>query len=260
MQTLEEQTTLQVGQDTIQLISHQLISSVTKLQIVYDMWDDKDARLEQLQAESLHILHHEIKFLQRLGKYILQLDPATGAKLQVDLIPLDLVDLVRQTVSSFQSQERERHFAESYGPDLPLVWGDAERLQDVLDNLLSNALKYSPSGSPVNISVQRNSNDQARVSVTNFGSYIPPGERARVFAKFYRGKGHQHGGFGLGLYLAQRLVEQHGGRIWVESWPATETTTFHFTLLLADHDQSTAPDDSWEQSPVLDAQPQPALG
>lgn len=79
-----------------------------------------------------------------------------------------------------------------------------------------------------------------RVSVTNFGSMIPPADQGRIFTKFYRGNGHHQAGYGLGLYLARRLVELHGGQIWVESSSA-EATTFHFTLLLAGQGQPVSP-------------------
>lgn len=107
--------------------------------------------------------------------------------------------------------------------------------EDVLNNLVSNALKYSTPFSPIIISIQRD-NGQVRVSVTNSGSSIPAGDEERIFTRFYRGQGHQQEGYGLGLYLARRLVEQHGGRIWVESSPA-KTISFHFTLPPADQAQ-----------------------
>lgn len=108
-------------------------------------------------------------------------------------------------------------------------------MQDVLNNLVSNALKYSAPFSPIIISIQRD-NDQIRVSITNSGSSIPVGDEERIFTRFYRGQGHHQDGYGLGLYLARLLVGQHGGRIWVEN-PSAEVTTFYFTLLLASQEQ-----------------------
>jgi signal transduction histidine kinase len=145
-----------------------------------------------------------------------------------------MVELIKQMLPSFQLQGPDREFESHYAADLPPVWGDAERLRDVLDNLVGNALKYSAPFGSIIISIQRD-DDRIRVSVTNFGSSIPAGDEERVFTKFYRGNGHSQPGYGLGLYLTRRLVEQHGGRIWVESSPA-KTTTFHFTLLPAGHE------------------------
>ncbi|MFC1975729.1 sensor histidine kinase [Chloroflexota bacterium] len=183
-----------------------------------------------------------------LGRDVLQLDPTINAELPFDLKPIDLVDLIKQMLPSFRLQGPDREFESHYEADLPPVWGDAERLRDVLDNLISNAVKYSTSFSSVIISMQRD-DDQIRVSVTNFGSIIPAGDEERVSTKFYRGKGHRQSGYGLGLYLTRRLVEQHGGRIWVESSPA-KTTTFHFTLLPAAQEQPVSPLSSHADPPT----------
>jgi signal transduction histidine kinase len=229
----KEQVTIQVEQDTIHLISHQLLNSVQKLQVIYELWSEPETSLEQLQADALHILRHEITYLHRLGRNVLQLDPAASSvELPLDLKPIDLVDLIKRMLPSFRLQGPDREFESHYEADLPPIWGDAERLRDVLDNLISNAVKYSAPFSSIIISMQRD-DDQIRVSVTNFGSIIPAGDEERVFTKFYRGNGHSQPGCGLGLYLTRRLVEQHGGRIWAESSPA-KTTTFHFTLLPAE--------------------------
>lgn len=235
IQTDEEQVSIQVEQDLIHLISHQLINSAGSLQIIYDLWSRPEALSAPHQAETLQVLQHEVNFLQRLGRYVLQLDRTGSGELLLNLKPVDMVELVKQMLPSFQLQGPAREFESDYEADLPLVWGDAERLQDVLNNLVSNALKYSAPFSPINISIQRD-NGQVRVSVTNSGSSIPAGDEERIFTRFYRGKGHRQPGYGLGLYLARRLVGQHSGRIWVESSSA-EMTTFYFTLLPAGQGQ-----------------------
>jgi two-component system, NtrC family, sensor histidine kinase KinB len=182
-----------------------------------------------------HILRHEVTYLHRLGRDILQLDPTAGVEFRLNLRPVDMVELIKQMLPSFQWQGPDREFESHYAANLPPVWGDAERLRDVLDNLVGNALKYSAPFGSIIISIQRD-DDQIRVSVTNFGSIISPGDEERIFTKFYRGNGHPQPGYGLGLYLTRRLVEQHGGRIWAESSPA-KTTTFYFTLLPAGQEQ-----------------------
>ena len=232
VQTDKEQVDIQVGQDLIHLVSHQLLNSAGSLQIIYDLWSEADALLDPQKAEILQVLLHEVNFLHRLGRYVLQLNLTSSSELPLNLNPVNMVDLIKQMLPSFQLQGPKREFESHYEADLPLVWGDAELLQDVLNNLVSNALKYSAPFSPIIISIHRN-NDQVRVSVTNSGSSIPAGDEERIFTRFYRGQGHQQAGYGLGLYLARRLVGQLGGRIWVESSPA-KTTTFYFTLLLAD--------------------------
>ena len=235
IQTDQEQVTIQVGQDLIHLVSHQLLNSAGSLRIIHHLWSEPEALSAPHKAETLQVLQHEVNFLHRLGRYILQLDLTSSSELLLNLKPVDMVDLIKQMLPSFQLQGPNREFESHYEADLPLVWGDTERLQDVLNNLVSNALKYSAPFSPIIISIHRD-NDQVRVSVTNSGSSIPAGDEERIFTKFYRGQGHQQSGYGLGLYLARLLVGQHGGRIWVES-PSAEVTTFYFTLLLAGQEQ-----------------------
>ena len=235
-QTDKEQVTNQVGQDLIDLVSHQLLNSAGSLQIIYDLWSKSETLSASQKAETLQVLQQEVYFLQRLGRHVLQRDLTNSSELLLNLKPVDMVDLIKQMLPSFQLQGPNREFESHYEANLPFVSGDVERLQDVLNNLVSNALKYSAPFSPIIISVHRE-NDQVRVSVTNSGSSIPVGDEERIFARFYRGQGHQQSGYGLGLYLARRLVGQHGGRMWVESSSA-KTTTFYFTLLLAGQEQS----------------------
>ena len=248
VQTDKEQVAIQVGHDLIHLVSHQLLNSAASLQIIYDLWSGSDALSAPHKTETLHVLQHEVNFLHRLGRYVLQLDRTSSGELLLNLKPVDMVELIKQMLPSFQLQGPHREFESYYEAGLPLVWGDVERLQDVLNNLVSNALKYSTPFSPINISTHRD-NGQVRVSVTNTGSSIPAGDEERVFTRFYRGQGHQQTGYGLGLYLARRLVGQHGGRIWVES-PSAEVTTFYFTLLLAGQEQP-APALLWNADPVM---------
>jgi len=232
----KEQVTIQVGQDLIHLVSHQLLNSAGSLQLIYELlWSESDALSIPQKAEVLQILQHEVDFLHRLGRYILQFDRTSNGELLLNFKPVDMVDLIQQMLPSFQLQGPAHDFESHYEAGLPLIWGDVERLQDVLNNLVSNALKYSAPFSPIVISMQRD-NGQVRVSVTNSGSSIPVGDEERIFTRFYRGQGHQQAGYGLGLYLAHLLVGQHGGRIWVESSPAA-VTSFYFTLLLADQEQ-----------------------
>jgi signal transduction histidine kinase len=232
----EKEATLVVGQDLVHLVSHQLLNSAGSLQMIYHLLGDESNPLSAPhKAEALQVLQHEVHFLHRLGRYILQFDRTSSGDLLLDFNPVDMAGLIKKMLPLFQLQSANRKIDGDFETNLPLVWGDIERLQDVLNNLVSNALKYSAPMTPVTISL-RQDNGQVRVSVANSGPGIPAGDEERIFARFYRGQGHQQEGYGLGLYLARRLVGQHGGRIWVESTPG-KVTTFCFTLLLASQEQ-----------------------
>ncbi len=116
--------------------------------------------------------------------------------------------------------------------DVPPVSADADRLERIILNLLTNALKYSSPNTPVVINVRRDG-DMVIVSVTNQGQGIPPEVQQHLFMRFYRAGGEQRSeGIGLGLYITHMLVEAHGGRIWVES-DMGKSSTFSFSLPVA---------------------------
>ncbi len=122
--------------------------------------------------------------------------------------------------------------------DLPAVYADPARLDRILTNLLTNALKYSPPGTPVTVSaVQRER--EIVTSVTDRGAGIPPEQIPRLFQRYYRtDSGRERGeGLGLGLYITRKLVEAHNGRIWVES-EVGKGSTFSFSLPVADAERA----------------------
>jgi two-component system phosphate regulon sensor histidine kinase PhoR len=151
------------------------------------------------------------------------------------MLRLHDVDLGRVATASI---ERLRLFADRQGvelavdaaPDIPHVRGDEDRLGQVLVNLLHNAVKFSPDGGPVSVTV-RHDDGQVITSVRDRGIGIPRAAQARVFERFYkvdraRARG---GGTGLGLAIARHVVEGHGGRIWVESEDGVGST-FSFAI------------------------------
>jgi two-component system phosphate regulon sensor histidine kinase PhoR len=137
--------------------------------------------------------------------------------------------------------ERLRTFAERQGvilvdlvaDDLPLVRGDEDRLDQLLMNLLHNAIKFSPSGGTVTVTSDERPGDVA-ISVADRGMGIPRKDQARVFERFYkvdRARQRGLGGTGLGLSIARHIVEAHGGRIWLES-SVGRGSTFSFSIPL----------------------------
>jgi two-component system sensor histidine kinase KdpD len=107
---------------------------------------------------------------------------------------------------------------------------DGVLMEQVFMNLIENALKYTPAGSPIGIEARR-VDDAIQISVSDAGPGIAPGEEEHVFDKFYRGGKRGPGGSGLGLTIARGVVNAHGGRIWAENAP-TMGAVFHFTIPL----------------------------
>jgi signal transduction histidine kinase len=155
-----------------------------------------------------------------------------GHQLELQSRPMDMVGLMRRKVSEYE-QTTDRHvFRVAAETDLLGVW-DSERLERVLDNLLGNAIKYTPDGGVITVIVVRDDDEPgawAVVSVRDPGVGIPPADLPRIFDRFQRaGNVGRIAGTGIGLAVARHIVEQHGGNISVESVEGKGST---FTIRL----------------------------
>ena len=163
---------------------------------------------------------------------ILDLSKVEAGRLELDLGPVS----VSETVSGGVGLLRER--ATNHGvtleseiqPDLPLIIADGRKLKQVMLNLLTNAVKFTPAGGRV-VARAHSQDGEIVVAVSDTGVGIDPSDQDRIFAEFVQTRQGQKAeeGTGLGLTLAKRLVELHGGRIWVESRPGAGST-FTFTI------------------------------
>ena len=156
-----------------------------------------------------------------------------GGQLILDIKPVNLraylADLLQRSATVFDVGRIHIELPE----DLPPVSADLNRLERILSNLLSNALKYSNPGTPVLVRA-RQTDHLIEVSVQDFGQGIAPEDLPHIFERFYRTKGGRKAeGIGLGLYITMMLVKAHGGRIWVES-EVGKGSTFYFTLPVAE--------------------------
>jgi K+-sensing histidine kinase KdpD len=143
--------------------------------------------------------------------------------------PLDLGGIVEEIRGLFAGRAPERRIEVRSTPLMEPVYGDRSAVAHVLQNLVDNALKYSPAGSPVRILVEDQA-CQVVLVVADEGDGIPPGETTGIFERFNRGAGHgPRGSVGLGLHVVKTLVTAHGGRVWCESEPGAGAR-FIFTL------------------------------
>jgi signal transduction histidine kinase len=188
-------------------------------------WDDKTVR------ESLAVIEEESDRLNALIDNLLD-----ASRLQVGALPLNVGEvaldgLAQRTVEKFRSQSQEHEFVVDFPPDFPEVEGDEARLEQVLSNLLTNAIKYSPKGGSIRVN-GRVLPESVIVTVSDEGIGIARAEQTRVFDAFYRvddAPTRRTQGTGLGLYLAKAVVDAHGGQIWVASEPG-HGATFSFSL------------------------------
>jgi two-component system OmpR family sensor kinase/two-component system sensor histidine kinase BaeS len=174
--------------------------------------------------EHLTPIIDETDHMTRLLDDLRTLSVAEAGVLQLHREPTDLAALIGEAVSSFAAQARSREIQLTDDvPELPELLVDPVRLREVLNNLIQNALRYTPAGGTIAIAAHPNP-DRSRIAltVTDNGAGIDPADLPRVFDRFT--KSADSGGSGLGLAIAKRLVEAHGGTIGVTSTPNVETT------------------------------------
>jgi two-component system, OmpR family, sensor histidine kinase KdpD len=168
---------------------------------------------------------------QRMGRLVsnlLEMTRVESGALQVQKEWQLLSDVVGVALLRTEEELRDHPVATALPPDLPLVPVDEILLEQVFVNLLENAAKHTPPGTPVEIGAEPSA-DEVMVWVADRGPGLPSGEEERVFEKFHRASAAPGAGVGLGLAICRGIVNAHGGRIWAESRPAGGTV-FRFTI------------------------------
>jgi two-component system phosphate regulon sensor histidine kinase PhoR len=180
----------------------------------------------------LEFIARESERLTEIVDALLDVAALDTGDLSVALAPTDVGAVVRDVVGAAERANMNGHrFVAHVGGEELAAAADAEKLRQVLDQLLSNAVKYSPAGGTVTIAARRRG-DAVEVSVADEGVGIPAGERERIFSKFYKAGDGQARGTGLGLFIAQGLVREMGGHMWVDSEEG-RGSRFTFELPLA---------------------------
>lgn len=215
----------------IGIASHELKTPITSIkaygEILAGLMDKSTApTIAQLTTK----MNVQINRLVKLIYSLLNTSRISGGQLTLQLEPVDLNALLEEHVLQGQLTT-SRHHISFTEQQLPLVFADVERLGQVMDNLISNAIKYAPKGGDIIVRAE-SLGDRVRVSVQDFGMGIPKAVQEKIFDRFYRVKGTSVGtvsGIGLGLYICREIIEKHQGRMGVESIPE-EGSTFYFEL------------------------------
>ncbi len=211
--------------------AHELRTPLTSIQGFSEILLDRPD-LENGQRRSiLVIIHEQAESLTRIVNDLLDLARIeSGAGFVLQKAPCDLSQLIEQATSQL-SWSSDRHLFEVSLTSMDsVVCGDGVKLRQVVENILSNAVKYSPQGGPVRVTGQRHDSD-LQVSIADQGIGMSEDQRLRIFDKFYRADTSNSAieGVGLGMNIVQEIIKAHGGRIWVESCYG-EGTVVHFTL------------------------------
>jgi len=183
--------------------------------------------------ENIGVIHEETLLLARLVDDLRDLALADAGQLEIERGPVDLAALISKVVTGVRTRASEKDvlLVEEVPERLPEVRADAQRIAQVVSNLLSNGITYTPSGGKVTVAAKE-VDGWVEVRVADTGPGIPPEEMPYLFERFYRSdrsRSRAQGGSGLGLAIAKQLVEAHGGRIWAES-EVGRGAIFVFTL------------------------------
>jgi len=249
--------------DFISLVSHELKTPITSIKGYAQMLlrRAEEAGGDERDLKGLRIINDEVERMVDLINQLLDVSRLETQRLQLNRDLVDLVALTSDAVDRLQ-MTTTRHTLRLRAPQQP-VWvdGDALRLAQVLGNLIMNAIKYSPAGGPVEITVE-SQEERGWVSVRDWGLGISPEDQPHIFQRFYRGTRKGFGsltGMGLGLYISREIVQRHHGDIVFHS-QVGQGTTFLFWLPLAKVGESGRRMGGQTHPSAREGQGSPALG
>jgi len=189
-------------------------------------WKDEARRA----AETLELAQRQSQRLGRLVDELLDVSRLQLGRVELHNSDIDVVASLRETLERTKLQDPSRPFEFKEDAGTATVLGDRDRIDQVFENLISNAMKYSPADSQVTVTVTI-VDDEAHIAVRDRGIGIAPDELERIFNLFYRSPDPRAGhvsGLGLGLFISREIVSRHGGTLWAES--GKDGSTFHVRL------------------------------
>lgn len=220
----------------VSTVSHELRTPMTSIKGYADLLlAGAVGKLSDQQYYFLSIIRNNADRLAALVNDLLDISRIETGRVELDLRAVHIREVVDEVVGTLQGRAQGRGISlEAQVPeDLPVVWGDSARVNQILTNLVGNAIQYTPPGGKVTISACRD-DDRLKVSVSDTGIGISEENQKRIFDRFFRADDplvQETPGTGLGLPITASLVHMHGGEIWVES-ELGEGSTFVFTLPL----------------------------
>ncbi|MBV9228381.1 MAG: PAS domain S-box protein [Chloroflexi bacterium] len=216
----------------ISVISHELQTPIAIIKGYASTLARTDVQFDSEAVRSrLVAIEEEADRLNKLVGNLLYASRIQAGGLQMDIAPLDLVPLVEGVVRRLKARSPDVSVKLVLPSNLPTVMADRERIEEVLQNLLDNAIKYSPRQRAITVNCHA-TGEEVIVSVSDAGMGISLRDQEQIFKRFHRvgsPMSQSTPGAGLGLYICRAIVEAHGGRIWVES-TLHEGSTFSFSL------------------------------
>jgi len=222
-----------IRQDFVANVSHELRTPLTTIK-GYAETLLEGALKEEVASQFVQVIKRHSDRLEKIVEDLLILSKIESKEFQLKMESLSVSDLIGDVSDFIKEPLNKKKISVSVGelPPTLLVFGDRQYLEQVLINLLDNAIKYGHEGGKTTISAIEKDQKEVVISIRDDGIGIPKEELPRIFERFYRvdkGRSQELGGTGLGLSIVKHIVQAHGGRIWAES-QFGEGSTFYFTL------------------------------
>ncbi len=225
----------QMKSDFVSNVSHELRTPLTSIrESIGLILEGITGEVTEKQTKFLLIAKRNAERLTNLINDILDLSKIEAGKIEINKSAINLVDLIKELTESFRTQAKDKKISleNSFAASLPDVYADPDRVSQVLNNLLSNAFKFTSQEGKIRIEVKLSSDPKfAEVKVQDTGSGIASQDLGKVFTRFARleSMAQRVPGTGLGLAIVKEIVDLHQGEVWVES-EAGKGSTFYFTL------------------------------
>jgi PAS domain S-box-containing protein len=212
----------------LSIAAHELKTPITTLKLLsqHQLAQNKKDRNQPANPNELKIMDKELDRLTRIINDILDDQRIETGKLNLNMENVDLSAIVDTTVNQIQTIAVQKIIYQRSKPILVLA--DADRIQQVLTNLLTNAIKYSLDNTTITVNIKKLKSTVV-VSVKDQGRGIPLHKQDKIFDRFYQIQESNSPGFGLGLYISKQIIERHTGKIWVKSREG-RGSTFYFSL------------------------------
>lgn len=220
----------------ISTVSHEIKTPLTGIRMVLHLLlEERSTRLDEMQKLMVTSANEDCERLLVTLNTLLDLSRAESGTTHLALVPVSMKDSVARTVNLHQRSAAAGEVelvTEGDGNDYPEVRADPVRLDEVLNNLVSNAIKHSPRGGRVVIRLSKPDAEYLRVSVFDQGPGVPDDSQSRIFERFYRAPGQKTDGVGLGLFISREIIRAHEGRIGLRE-RANDQTEFYIDVPIA---------------------------
>ncbi|HAA7694501.1 TPA_asm: cell wall metabolism sensor histidine kinase WalK [Listeria monocytogenes] len=233
----------QERRDFVSNVSHELRTPLTSMHSYLEALSDGAWEDKEIAPRFLEVTQNETERMIRLVNDLLKLSRMDGGREQLEKSFVNFTDFFNHIIDRFEMMKKETIMFKRHIPREPvMIEIDEDKVMQVLDNIISNANKYSPDGGRISFYLKK-FEDEIEVSIADEGLGVPDEDLANVFDRFFRvdkARSREMGGTGLGLAIAREVIEAHGGRIWAER-NKTKGTIIKFTLPYSD-----LPEDDWE--------------